>query len=73
MGLYVNGESHIKCSYMIGREYNHVVLPDHASLSPHSNTKLISAIKKLLNYQVILIFTNMANKNNMEGDKIRLR
>ena len=34
MGLCVSDGSHIKYTYMIGRNYSHVVLSNHASLSP---------------------------------------
>ena len=34
MGLCVSGGSHTKCTYMIGWEHSHVVLPDYASISP---------------------------------------
>ena len=30
----VNGGSHAKYTYMIGRKYSHVALPDYASISP---------------------------------------
>ena len=33
MGLCVSGESYVKYTYMIGREHNHVILPDDASFS----------------------------------------
>ena len=33
MGLCISGGSHIKYSYIIGREHSYVVLPDHANLS----------------------------------------
>ena len=33
MGLCVSGGSYVKYTYMIGREHNHVMLSDHASLS----------------------------------------
>ena len=36
MGLYVSGGFHVKYTYMINLEYNHVVLSDHASLSKRS-------------------------------------
>ena len=39
IGLCVSGGSYVKCSYMIGREYSHVVLPDHASISPSESPK----------------------------------
>ena len=33
MGPTTNTQSHTKCTYMISREYNHVVLPNHTSIS----------------------------------------
>ena len=43
MKLRVNGESHIKYTYIIGRKYSHVMLPDHASLSlkPEKKVKFL--------------------------------
>ena len=32
-----NTQSHVKCTYMIGREHSHVVLPNHARISPYIN------------------------------------
>ena len=29
----INTQSHIKCTYIISREYSHIVLTDHASIS----------------------------------------
>ena len=34
MGPTTNTQSHAKCTYMINWEHSHVVLLDHASLSP---------------------------------------
>ena len=34
MELCISGGSHIKYTYMIGRKHNHIMLPDHTSLSP---------------------------------------
>ena len=34
MGLCISGRSHIKYTYMIDREYNHMVLPDYTNLFP---------------------------------------
>ena len=33
MKLTTNTQSHTKYTYMIDRKYNHMVLPDHTSLS----------------------------------------
>ena len=33
MELCISDGSHIKCTYIINREYSHVALPDHASIS----------------------------------------
>ena len=35
MELCVSNRFYIKYTYMIGRKHNHVVLPDHASISPN--------------------------------------
>ena len=40
IGLCVSGGSHIKCTYMIGREHSHVVLPDHARISLYGITRI---------------------------------
>ena len=42
MRLCVSGWSHIKYTYMIDREHNHVVFSDHANLSQQSNKKFLS-------------------------------
>ena len=33
MGLVTNTQSHAKCTYMIDKEYNHMMLPDYTSIS----------------------------------------
>ena len=33
MRLYISGESYVKYTCMIGWEYNHIILLDHASFS----------------------------------------
>ena len=37
MELYVSDGSHIKYTYMIGREHSHAVLSDQASLSQYGD------------------------------------
>ena len=49
MELCISDGSHIKYTYMIGREHNHVVLPDYASISPtrvEQNTIVLNTKEK---------------------------